>query len=352
MSKPIRYIVEIDDEINHYGERVVDYLVEIGWDHRDITHLVSTGKNKFLVESKQNLDFHIGTTLPTRSGTQISCRYVQPPSLTLNVFGMDIDWPHSLVVDKIKPYMEEYMDTSYGSLRNFPHIRNGIRHIKFRGQVGTMPRELNIAGRNIKLRSPGQPVRDKLCLKCGEEGHIARNCTPVPPPEPQSIPYLEQESPKEPQPIPEPMKESQSEPSTPSYRDVVITQAGSNKKWSPPVPTKPKILGTPTLNQKPAPVESKLRQLKPETKLKQTSLTMPPPSITNLGGGDSGGGKHKSRRNSSAHSRSESTSHRSHSSHRSSSSTRRNRSEMEGSPNEDPGGKRSRVHSGNEAKQK
>jgi len=185
-----RYIVQIEDNANHLGEEAIDMLVELGWDYNVLSHFIGIGKNKFIAITPQDLVFHLGTSLGTQAGLLITCQPPEEPTITVNVFGMDPEWLDSLVGDKLAKHFDELVDVQRGKFKRYKTTENGIRHFKFRGDHGTMPRELKFKGEIVRMRYPGEPVRSRLCLKCGTDGHVARDCpknaTAAGPPPPRS----------------------------------------------------------------------------------------------------------------------------------------------------------------------
>ncbi len=133
------------------GDSIVPLLGQIGIINNFLTHVVNIGRNRFLIESRQQLRTYEGNIYNTLLGISMCCTRVKPKRLTLNVFGSDIDWDEETIIESLKPYLGGYEEMRFGTLRNFPEIRNGVRHIKFKEIKGDMPKSIKIKGRIITI---------------------------------------------------------------------------------------------------------------------------------------------------------------------------------------------------------
>ena len=175
-SRKYRLLINLEapDESVVRGEGLIPMLEEIGIG--ELEQVVGVGRNKFLIISKNNLSEYDQQDITTRDGVFLWCKHPGPPSVTITAFGMNVDWPNSVLTDKLDNYYEDPIEIKYGAYKNWPSIKNGLRHIKVKRVDPKIPRALIIEGRTIKIRLPGEPLRDTKCYKCGRDGHNRADC--------------------------------------------------------------------------------------------------------------------------------------------------------------------------------
>ena len=166
--------VEPPDESIIRGEGLIPLLEELGLE--SLEQVVSVGRNRFLVISEKQLTEYDGRDITTSSGHTLRCKHPGPPSVTITAFGCNVDWPHSVLTDKLHDHYEDIIEIKFATYRNWPSIRNGLRHIKVRAVNPDIPRTLIIEGRTVKIRLPGESIRDARCYRCGKVGHDRADC--------------------------------------------------------------------------------------------------------------------------------------------------------------------------------
>ena len=166
--------VEPPDESIIRGEGLIPLLEELGLE--SLEQVVSVGRNRFLVISEKQLTEYDGRDITTSSGHTLRCKHPGPPSVTITAFGCNVDWPHSVLTDKLHDHYEDIIEIKFATYRNWPSIRNGLRHIKVRAVNPDIPRTLIIEGRTVKIRLPGESIRDARCYRCGKVGHNRADC--------------------------------------------------------------------------------------------------------------------------------------------------------------------------------
>jgi len=157
-------------------DQSIPLIIEIGIDVNRLTHMVSIGLNRLLIISHDNLSNFQNQQKKTKNGTILETRHPGQRSQTINVYNMDTDWDNSVVLDKLAHYMEGDVTVRMGNVRGYPNLMNGIRHIKATKINQGIPRALIIEGKTIKIRFPGETLRDRRCYACGADGHNAADC--------------------------------------------------------------------------------------------------------------------------------------------------------------------------------
>ena len=110
--------------------------------------------------------------MTTRSGYILRCKHPGLPAWPLQHLGV----MSTVLTDKLHDHYAGLTEVKYATYRNWPDIRNYLRHIKVRVVNPDIPRALTIDGRTVKIRLPGEYIRDTRCYRCGKAGHNRADC--------------------------------------------------------------------------------------------------------------------------------------------------------------------------------
>ena len=164
------------DKVVISPDQAIPLIIEIGIDINRLTHMVSIGMNRLLIISHDDLGNYQNKKMKTKNGTSVETRHPGQKTQTINVYNMNTDWDDSVVLDKLRAYLDGEITVRMGSVRGYPNLMNGIRHIKATTISDRIPRALVIEGKTIKIRFPGETLRDRRCYSCGADGHNAADC--------------------------------------------------------------------------------------------------------------------------------------------------------------------------------
>ena len=83
----------------------------------ELEQVVGVGRNKFLIISRNNPSEYDQQDITTINGFFLWCKHPGPPNITITAFGMNVDWPNSVLTDKLADYYEDPTEIKYGAYK-------------------------------------------------------------------------------------------------------------------------------------------------------------------------------------------------------------------------------------------
>ena len=144
----------------------------------DISAVIGIGRNIFKIETyfSDERDEILRRGKLYYRGLSIELEPPEPPTQTINIYSCPTNFSATDITNALSNYVDIVLEVKEGTYKRYGHIKNGMRHVKYKNNKKPLPQTITIKGTKLELRRPGESLRTKRCYKCNGEGHLKEDC--------------------------------------------------------------------------------------------------------------------------------------------------------------------------------